>query len=144
MKISPKTIVRNSFIFVGIIVAVIIIIFIAFIVVLNIFAPSAPTNSNGEIGYYYANKPYITKYPISDSKTLVVDTWDCGATCDYTIKVVMVEKIGDGKYEDREILNCYATSFEVSNITENSAVLNNVYIGENSSCSYKEGDTINF
>jgi hypothetical protein len=86
------------------------------------------------------------KYPLTNTKELIVDTHDCGATCDFNTAVYVRSLKEDGQWKKtEEVFNCYGTvDAELTDITPTSAKISSIKYTSDSDCTYKAGDTITF
>ncbi|WP_299207396.1 hypothetical protein [uncultured Dokdonia sp.] len=83
----------------------------------------------------------IHTYIVSDNKDLLVDNWDCGATCPFQTKVILQTKSGE-EINEEELLSClHISDLELSEISHNSVRITRM-IGDDSECDYKEGDLL--
>jgi hypothetical protein len=78
-------------------------------------------------------------YQISADKKVLIDNWDCGATCaSHTYVYLQTRK------EKKLLFSCeHVPNIELSDFTATSAKISKID-GDGTSCRYKEGDVINF
>ena len=98
---------------------------------------------------YDINLNYIIhKYRISENKEIIVDNYDCGATCSYNT-TVSIKKIYKNKQSVYKVLfSCeHVRDIELGEITYRSARIIKIDgLAQNTSvtCRYKIGDLIKF
>lgn len=87
------------------------------------------------------NRNIIRSYLVSENQNILIDNWDCGATCPFQVSIYLqTERYG--KTFEKELLSClHISDVELSDITIDSAKIARL-VGDSSRCSHKEGDII--
>ncbi len=115
----------------------ILLIIIVLVIAVIVFKKTTPSQNPERISHTYT---------ISADKILVVDNWDCGATCPSHTSVYIKELNKDSK--KTTIFSCdYLADIEFTNIGTNSATISKMLTTKetnNSECAYKEGDIVSF
>jgi hypothetical protein len=62
------------------------------------------------------------EYQITENKKIIVDTWDCGATCDNNTALYLIDSSDEIDLKEKQLLSCYGIlNIELSDVTETSA-----------------------
>lgn len=96
--------------------------------------------------YEDRNPDYIIhRYPVAANKELIVNNWNCGATCAFHITVYLKDTTSDTR-KNTVIIDCdHVNNIQLTDITERSAKIKSLEItDENLSCKYRQGDIIWF